>query len=50
MTIKGKWEDGTMLTAIPNYARNNRNHIKSTYKPEREDPADGSMVWIKKKI
>ena len=50
MTIKGKWEDGSILTAIPNYARNNRNHIKSTYKPEREDPADGSMVWIKKKI
>jgi DUF1680 family protein len=50
LTIKGNWEDGSVLTAIPNYARNNRNNINSTYKPERENPEDGSMVWIKKKI
>ncbi len=49
MAIKGKWDDGTSLTAIPNYLRNNRNHVKSTYKPEREDPAEGSMVWIKRR-
>jgi DUF1680 family protein len=49
MTIKGKWDDGTPLTAIPNYLRNNRNNVKSTYKPEREDPAEGSMVWIKRR-
>jgi hypothetical protein len=49
MTIKGKWDDGTPLTAIPNYLRNNRNKIKATYKPEREDPAEGSMVWIKRR-
>ncbi len=49
MTIKGKWDDGTSLTAIPNYLRNNRNLVKSTNKPEREDPAEGSMVWIKRR-
>ena len=48
MTIKGTWEDGTPLTAIPNYARNNRNLIRSTQKPERENPAEGSVVWIKR--
>jgi DUF1680 family protein len=50
MTIKGKWDDGSILTAIPNYARNNRNRVHSTYKPEREDPAEGSTVWINRKI
>ncbi len=49
LTIKGKWDDGTSLTAIPNYLRNNRNLVKSTNKPEREDPAEGSMVWIKRR-
>lgn len=48
MTIKGKWNDGTSLTAIPNYARNNRNLIRSTDKPEQENPAEGSIVWIKR--
>jgi len=48
MTIRGKWDDGTALVAIPNYARNNRNRVESTYRPEREDPAEGSIVWIKK--
>jgi DUF1680 family protein len=50
MTIDGKWEDGTPLIAIPNYARNNRNTVKSTDKPERGNPADGSIVWIKKQL
>ncbi|HBC79003.1 MAG TPA: hypothetical protein DCZ51_10265 [Bacteroidales bacterium] len=47
MVINGKWADGSPLIAIPNFARNNRNTLKSTDKPERPDPADGSDVWIK---
>ncbi|MCX6320521.1 MAG: glycoside hydrolase family 127 protein [Bacteroidia bacterium] len=48
MTIKGKWDDGTPLLAIPNYARNNRNSIHSTDKPGPENKDGGSIVWIKK--
>jgi hypothetical protein len=48
MTIKGTWDDGTPLLAIPNYARNNRNSIHSTDKPGPENKDGGSMVWIKK--
>jgi DUF1680 family protein len=48
MLIKGKWSDGTPLVAVPNYARNNRNRIKSTYGPGNENPDEGSMVWIRK--
>jgi len=48
MTIKGTWSDGTPLMAIPNYARNNRNTVKSTYAPGRQNPDGGSIVWIKK--
>ena len=48
MTIKGKWDDGTPLLAIPNYARNNRNLIHSTDKPGPENKDGGSIVWIKK--
>jgi len=48
LVINGKWSDGSPLVAIPNYARNNRNTVKSTDKPERPNPADGSNVWIKK--
>jgi len=50
MIIKGKWNDGTPLTAIPNYARNNRNSIKATYAPGRQNPDGGSIVWIKKQL
>ena len=50
MTIKGNWEDGTPLIAIPNFARNNRNTVKSTDKPGRANPADGSNVWIRKNM
>jgi DUF1680 family protein len=42
MTINGKWDDGTPMLAIPNYARNNRN------KPGPENKEGGSIVWIKK--
>jgi uncharacterized protein len=48
MIIKGKWEDGTPLIAIPNYARNNRNSIHATDKPGPENKDGGSIVWIKK--
>lgn len=48
MTIKGKWDDGTPLTAIPNYARNNRNSVHATDKPGPENKDGGSIVWIKK--
>jgi DUF1680 family protein len=48
MTINGKWADGTPLIAIPNYARNNRNTIHSTSKPEPDNKDGGSIVWIKK--
>jgi hypothetical protein len=48
MVITGKWADGTPMTAVPNYVRNNRNKIKYTYKPGRPHPDDGSIVWIKK--
>jgi DUF1680 family protein len=50
MTIKGTWSDGTPLMAIPNYARNNRNTVKSTYAPGRQNPDGGSIVWIKKQL
>jgi DUF1680 family protein len=48
MVIKGKWADGTEMVAVPNFARNNRNKVRYTYRPERERPEDGSIVWIKK--
>jgi DUF1680 family protein len=48
ISIKGKWADGSDLTAIPDYARNNRNAIKSTDKPEEGNKNEGSMIWIKK--
>ena len=50
MIINGKWADGSPLIAIPNYVRNNRNSVKSTAKPERANPADGSNVWIRKEM
>lgn len=48
ISIKGKWADGSDLTAIPNYTRNNRNTIHSTDKPEEGNKDGGSIVWIKK--
>ena len=47
MTIKGAWEDGTPLLAIPNFVRNNRNTVRSTDKPGPENEDGGSIVWIK---
>jgi len=43
MTIKGTWSDGSTLTAIPNYIRNNR---IATVVPNDRNPS--SIVWIKK--
>lgn len=49
VTIKGKWNDGTPLVAIPNYARNNRNSVHSTEKPGPANEDGGSIIWIKTK-
>ena len=43
MTIRGEWEDGTPLLAIPHYTRANR-----VDGAENEDPVH-SVVWINKK-
>jgi DUF1680 family protein len=43
MVIKGTWEDGSVLTAIPNFARSNR----VTEPGDRKSP--NSIVWIRKK-
>ena len=48
MTINGKWDDGTPLVAIPNYARNNRNAIHATDRPGPDNKDGGSIVWIKR--
>jgi DUF1680 family protein len=48
ITINGTWADGTPLIAIPNYARNNRNSVHSTSKPEPDNKDGGSIIWIKK--
>ncbi len=42
MVITGKWDDGSPLTAIPNFARSNR----VTQPGDRNSPF--SLVWIKK--
>ena len=61
MLIKGTWADGTPLTAIPNYARNNRGAktIEATVTrtttptqaaepPQRiGDRVPSSIIWIK---
>jgi DUF1680 family protein len=44
MVIKGTWADGSALTAIPNYARNNRD---SAAGPGRGRRAVSSMVWLR---
>jgi len=44
MVIKGTWSDGSELTAIPNYARNNRGPDASE---NRRRGAVTSSVWIK---
>jgi DUF1680 family protein len=46
MAIKGKWADGSMLVAIPNFARLNR--IPPIPTPREDTTAAASIVWIKK--
>jgi len=47
VVIKGKWQDGADLIAIPNFARQNRAGSPPEYPSEHEDsgPVD-SKVWI----
>ncbi len=42
MVIRGTWADGSPLTAIPNYARNNRPPGDS-----EDRPAASSTVWVR---
>jgi DUF1680 family protein len=42
MVIEGAWADGAKLTAIPNYARNNR-----TGSDQRQRSALSSSVWLR---
>jgi DUF1680 family protein len=51
MVIKGTWADGSALTAVPNYARDNRlakNDASSAAPSSRRGPrAVSSLVWLK---
>jgi DUF1680 family protein len=47
MAITGQWDDGTPLTAIPNYARMNRAGPPSEYPPDHQRSPILSQVWIK---
>ena len=48
VTLKGKWNDGTVLTAVPNFVRMNRGEISAREYPT-EKPLDKvySQVWMK---
>ncbi|WP_239461456.1 glycoside hydrolase family 127 protein [Occallatibacter savannae] len=47
MVINGRWEDGSELIAIPNFARMNRVGPPPEYPSEREDSSQiDSKVWI----
>ena len=46
MVIKGAWADGSQLTAIPNYARNNRDPA-APRGPGRRPRSAASIVWLK---
>ena len=50
MVIKGKWEDGSSLLAIPNYVRHNRNVVHEHGEHEEINPQEfnNSNVWINK--
>jgi len=45
MVIKGTWADGSVLTAIPNYARNNRDSSEESDRRGRGTVS--SSVWLK---
>jgi DUF1680 family protein len=46
VVIEGKWRDGSALTAIPNYARLNREAPAGQF-PEKSSGPIRSRVWIK---
>jgi len=48
ITLKGKWDDGSALTAVPNFVRMNRGEIPAREYPT-EKPLDKvySQVWMK---
>ena len=48
VTLKGKWDDGSALTAVPNFVRMNRGEISAREYPT-EKPLDKvySQVWMK---
>jgi len=47
MVIKGKWQDGSDLIAVPNFARMNRAGAPPEYPSDREDNRQiDSKVWI----
>ena len=46
MVITGKWQDGSPMLAIPNYARMNRVGAPPEYPDEHEDRQTNSKVWI----
>lgn len=49
MVIKGKWADGSALTAVPNYARDNRlpQSDSASAMPRRGPRPISSVVWLK---
>ncbi len=47
MVIKGAWADGSPLTAVPNYARDNRLPKNDAASPRRGPRAVRSVVWLK---
>jgi DUF1680 family protein len=49
MVVKGTWSDGSALTAIPNYARNNRHPAPAadSARRSRGRRAASSIVWLK---
>jgi DUF1680 family protein len=49
MVIKGAWADGSPLTAIPNYVRDNRlpQNDAASPSPRRGARSISSMVWLK---
>jgi len=46
MVVKGTWADGSALTAIPNYARNNRAVVAPEGRGRRGRPVS-SIVWLR---
>jgi hypothetical protein len=51
MVVKGTWADGSALTAVPNYVRDNRlpenDAAPAAPSPRRGPRAVSSIVWLK---